>query len=205
MLRDPGLAYGVAMATPLAPASLTEAVPLPGGVLIRPAAESDAEALAAAFRHSRDHLRPWEPRRPDSFFTAEGQRARLREQAVEQRAGRVAAWLLTDGEAVVGGLTLSGIVRGPFRNAHLGYWIAAGHLGRGLATTAVRAACQAADGELDLHRLQAGTLVHNTRSQRVLAKSGFEQFGRAERYLHIDGAWRDHLLFHRVLNDRHPA
>ncbi len=69
----------------------------------------------------------------------------------------------------------------------------------------MHAACQTADGELGLHRLQVGTLVHNMRSQRVLAKSGFEQFGRADRYLHIDGAWQDHLLLHRILNDRHPA
>ncbi|MFE6780506.1 GNAT family N-acetyltransferase [Streptomyces sp. NPDC057702] len=192
------------VATPT-PASLTGATPLVDGLLIRPAAESDAAALAAAYRASREHLRPWEPRRTEDFFTTEGQRARLREQAAERRAGRVAAWVLVDGDEIAGAATLSGIVRGPFQSASLGYWIAAGHVGRGLATATARAVCQIADRDLGLHRVQAGTLTHNVRSQRVLAKCGFVRFGTAERYLHIDGAWQDHVLFQRLLNDRHPA
>lgn len=193
------------MVTTPVSASLTDAVPLVDDVLVRPATEADAEALAAAYRRSREHLRPWEPRRPESFFTTEGQLARLHEQAAEQRAGRVAAWLLVVGAEIAGGVTLSGIVRGPFLSAHLGYWMAADQTGRGLATAAVRAVCRAADRELGLHRVQAATLLHNVRSQRVLAKCGFEAIGTADRYLHIDGAWQDHRLFHRVLHDRPPA
>lgn len=44
-------------------------------------------------------------------------------------------------------------------------------------------------------------MVDNAASQRVLAKCGFEEFGLAPRYLHIDGEWRDHRLFQRVLHD----
>ena len=47
-------------------------------------------------------------------------------------------------------------------------------------------------GDLRLHRVQAGTLVDNLRSQRVLTKSGFVRFGLAEGYLKIAGRWRDH-------------
>jgi ribosomal-protein-alanine N-acetyltransferase len=53
-------------------------------------------------------------------------------------------------------------------------------------------------GELGLHRLEAGTLVDNAASRRVLEKNGFEHIGLARRYLHIGGDWRDHLLFQRV-------
>lgn len=120
-------------------------------------------------------------------------------------------WVLVrqaDGSAaepdIVGAVTLSGIVLGPFRSATVGYWIDAGQVGRGLASAAVRAVCATADAELGLHRLQAGLLVDNIASQRVLAKCGFVPFGTAENYLHIDGAWRDHRLFQKILNDRRP-
>jgi ribosomal-protein-alanine N-acetyltransferase len=53
-------------------------------------------------------------------------------------------------------------------------------------------------GTAGLHRLQAATLVDNHGSQRVLEKNGFEQIGLAPRYLHISGAWRDHILFQRT-------
>lgn len=53
--------------------------------------------------------------------------------------------------------------------------------------------------------MEAGTLVDNLASQRVLTKAGFERFGLAPRYLHIDGAWRDHRLFQRLLHDQPPG
>ena len=55
-------------------------------------------------------------------------------------------------------------------------------------------------GEAGLHRLEAGTLVDNVASQRVLEKNVFERFGLARRYLLIAGEWRDHVLFERVAN-----
>ena len=53
-------------------------------------------------------------------------------------------------------------------------------------------------GEFALHRLEAGTLVDNFASQRVLEKNGFERIGLARNYLLIAGEWRDHVLFERV-------
>jgi len=53
-----------------------------------------------------------------------------------------------------------------------------------------------------LHRVEAGTLLHNTASQRVLERCGFEYYGTAPRYLFIRGAWRDHRLYQRILHDK---
>ena len=50
-------------------------------------------------------------------------------------------------------------------------------------------------GELGLHRLDAATLLHNTPSQRVLARNGFRPFAVAESYIKIAGRWQDHILF----------
>ncbi|MDT0267927.1 GNAT family N-acetyltransferase [Streptomyces sp. DSM 44915] len=169
---------------------------------MRPLVVSDAEALAAAYLRNREHLAPWEPDRPAESLTAEGQRVRIEEQVRLREAGRTLPWVLTADERIVGTATLSNIVLGPFRSAHLGYWIDGGHTGRGLATLAARYACRVADEEVGLHRVEAGTLPHNVGSQRVLAKAGFERIGLAPRYLHINGAWRDHVLFQRVLHDR---
>ena len=49
--------------------------------------------------------------------------------------------------------------------------------GRGLATAAVRDMIRVAFDELGLHRIQAGTLLHNIGSQRVLERNGFVRFG----------------------------
>lgn len=80
----------------------------------------------------------------------------------------------------------------------MGYWIDRRRNGRGLGSRAVGEIVEHAFGPLGLHRLEAGTLVDNLASQRVLVKNGFEQIGLARDYLHINGAWRDHLLFQRT-------
>ncbi|WP_277210869.1 GNAT family N-acetyltransferase [Isoptericola croceus] len=106
-----------------------------------------------------------------------------------------------DGE-VVGRVNVNDIVGGVFQNGHLGYWIDGALAGRGIMTAAVRATVDLARSDLGLHRLQAATLVHNTASQRVLERAGFEKIGMAPQYLRIAGEWRDHLLFQRILHGR---
>lgn len=183
---------------------ITESVRITPDVVMRPATPDDAHGLARARLRSRAHLEPWEPTRPEDYFTPRAQAARLRGQLEECRAGRAAPWVLDREGDIVGSLTLSEITLGPFRSGRLGYWIDVDHIGHGLATAAVTRACAAADTELGLHRIEAGTLLDNVPSQRVLAKCGFEEFGVAPEYLHINGAWRDHRLFQRILNGRTP-
>ncbi|SFP87133.1 Acetyltransferase (GNAT) domain-containing protein [Geodermatophilus dictyosporus] len=67
--------------------------------------------------------------------------------------------------------------------------------GRGHASAAVGRMVRTAFEELGLHRVEAGTLVHNAGSQRVLARNGFTRYGLAPSYLRIAGRWQDHELF----------
>ena len=92
-------------------------------------------------------------------------------------------------------MSLSNVVRASFQSANVGYWVDRRRNGRGLATAAVAGVVERAFGELGLHRLEAGTLVDNAASRRVLEKNGFEEIGTARGYLHIGGEWRDHMLF----------
>ena len=68
----------------------------------------------------------------------------------------------------------------------------------GLATAAVHDIIRVAFEELGLHRIQAGTLLHNVRSQRVLERTGFVRYGVAPAYLKIAGEWQDHALYQVV-------
>lgn len=68
-------------------------------------------------------------------------------------------------------------------------------------TAAVGWVCHVAADGLGLHRIQAGTLVANVASQKVLKRCSFTMIGLAPTYLRIDGRWQDHLLFQRILHD----
>jgi ribosomal-protein-alanine N-acetyltransferase len=158
---------------------------------------SDAADLAALLTANREHLAPYEPDRPADYFTEAGQRRVIED--LERRTDSLAHVIVEDGR-IAGRVTLSTIVRGPFQSAALGYWVDGRSTGRGLATAAVRAIVRIAFDDLGLHRIDAGTLVDNLGSQRVLAKNGFQRYGLAPRYLKIAGDWRDHTLF-QLLNE----
>jgi len=170
------------------------------GVRVRVLRVSDAGAMAAAYRRNREHLAPWEPLRDEAFFTVAGQRNSISAKLAQYRAGSDVPWVLLDQGLVVGVMTLSGIVRGPFLSANLGYWVDEENNGRGIASAAVAYAVGAARTELGLHRVQAATLPHNTASQKVLQRAGFQPIGLAPEYLQIAGTWQDHTLFQLILH-----
>jgi len=162
--------------------------------VIRPLRPEDGEELAALYLANRDFLAPFEPTRPPEFFTADGQRERLQRQL----DGETHPFAILDDGAIAGTINLFNIVRESLQSGVIGYWVGHARNGRGLATGAVGEILSYAFGELDLHRIEAATLVHNIPSQRVLEKNGFERIGLARRFLRIDDDWRDFLLFQRL-------
>ncbi len=161
---------------------------------IRPVRPEDAEELAALYAANREFLAPFEPERPPEFFTLEGQLERLE----RQRASETYAFAILDGDAIAGTINVFNIQRDALQGCTIGYWIDRARNGRGLATAAVEDVVAHAFDELELHRVEAATLVDNLASQRVLEKAGFERIGIARRFLRINGEWRDFVLFQRV-------
>jgi ribosomal-protein-alanine N-acetyltransferase len=152
---------------------------------------------------NRAFMAPVEPERPDDFYTVEGVRESLAKALADAKADRYYGYAILDEDGdVAGRLALAGVARGPLQSAVVGYWVDRERNGRGLATRAVAEVMDVAFGELHLHRLEAGTLVDNVASQRVLEKNGFARIGIAPRYLHVAGEWRDHVLFQRLADDR---
>ncbi|GIF03004.1 GNAT family N-acetyltransferase [Actinoplanes siamensis] len=164
-------------------------------VTVRALTLDDVPAMTGILAANREYLEPWQPIREESFYTVEGQRRIISE--VLRAGSSLPHVILVDG-APAGQINLNNIVRGPFQSSSLGYWVAEEHAGRGVATSAVAETLRRAFTEYDLHRVEAGTLPHNRRSQRVLIKNGFEKFGMAPRYLRIAGEWQDHHLFQIV-------
>ena len=116
----------------------------------------------------------------------------LRQQA---RDGRAMPFMICYEGRVVGQLTVAGITWGSARWAQVGYWIAQSHAGRGLTTLAVAMVVDHCFGPVGLHRIEIAIRPENAASLRVVEKLGFERIGLSPAYLHIDGDWRDHVLF----------
>lgn len=165
---------------------------------IRPFARDDLPALVALRADNREFMEPFEADRPDAFY---GRGAQAREIALDGEAwtaGTGYAFAIldrTDADRVIGRVALSNVVRGPWQNATLGYWVDQHSGSRGHATAAVRLTCAFAFEHAGLHRVQPAIMPHNRRSARVVEKAGFRLEGRALRYLRIAGVWEDHDLY----------
>jgi len=150
---------------------------------------------------NREFLQPFEPIRPDSFFTLQGQRLAIAKGIADSEldAAYIFGIFLSEpdeaDERLIGRVALTNVVRGPAQSADIGYFIDARWQGRGYMTAAVKQVVSYAFREAGLHRVQAGIMPRNTASIRVAEKSGFRLEGLAKSYIYINGVWEDHLIY----------
>lgn len=121
--------------------------------------------------------------------------AMVRQMRNEARAGRQLPFVVEYDGSFVGQVTVSNIVRGSAQFASIGYWIDQAYAGRGITPRAVAMVIDHCFGLVGLHRIEVAIRPENLSSLRVVQKLGIKEVGFAPRFLHIDGAWRDHRLF----------
>jgi ribosomal-protein-alanine N-acetyltransferase len=178
-------------------------------VVLRAPRATDVPEARRLLRRNAEHLRPWSPVPPageDPSSLTEISKAILRQRR-EWKRGDSFIFYVTDrrsDDKIIGRVALTGITRGAFQNAYLGYFIDAEQQRRGLMTEAVVLATGFAFRDALLHRVQAAVMPNNDASLRVLEKVGFRREGVAERYLQIAGRWETHVLF-AVTTEEWPA
>ncbi|ORA77947.1 GNAT family N-acetyltransferase [Mycolicibacter kumamotonensis] len=171
---------------------------VPAGVLrLRPVRMRDGVAWSRIRLADRAHLEPWEPSVEADWATRHSSAAwppvcsSLRTEA---RYGRMLPFVIELDGRFCGQLTVGNIAHGALRSAWIGYWVSSSVAGGGVATAAVALGLDHCFGPVGLHRVEATVRPENGASRAVLAKVGFRQEGLLQRYLDVDGAWRDHIL-----------
>jgi ribosomal-protein-alanine N-acetyltransferase len=104
-------------------------------------------------------------------------------------------FVIVYGGRLAGQLNASNVVHGALRSCSVGYWIDGALAGRGVVPTALALAIDHCFAAAGLHRVEVNIRPENAASLRVVEKLGLRQEGFYERFLDIDGAWRDHLAF----------
>lgn len=152
---------------------------------------------------SRHHLVPYEPAWSDDELTPAAYRRRLKRYRLDKRRGTGVAFFVVRASdaALLGGVTLTNIRRGVTQSASIGYWIGLPFVRRGYASEAVAAALSFAFNDIGLNRVEAACMPSNGASIAVLDRCGFSREGLARRYLKINTAFEDHLLFAKLKDD----
>jgi len=168
-----------------------------GTVRLRPVRMRDAAQWSKTRLADRAQLERWEPTtdvdwvRRQTISSWPSVCSGLRAEA---RKGRMLPFAIELDDEFCGQLTVGNVTHGALRSAWIGYWVASAAAGRGVATGALALGVDHCFGPVRLHRVEATVRPENVASRRVLAKVGFREEGLLQRYLDVDGGWRDHLL-----------
>lgn len=171
-------------------------------VRLRPLRQRDEFAWERIRRRAGDWFTPWDSTRPPGAIEPSPTFAQLVAQLRRRaRRGQALPWAVEYVPAgarravFVGQVTVSGITHGSACWAQVGYWIDPKFAGRGIIPTAVAMAVDYCFDVLGLHRIEIAIRPENANSLAVVRKLGFRYEGRRERYMHVDGDWRDHDVF----------
>ena len=171
-------------------------------VTLSPMRRRDQATWERVRRRNTAWLKPWEATLPPgSSLGPTSYAALVRSLSRQARDDRMLPWLVFYAEQpglapeLAGQLTVSGIVGGSASWGQIGYWVDQRLAGRGIIPTAVALAVDYCFSVMRLHRIEIAIRPENAASLRVVEKLGFRPEGVRPRYLHIDGDWRDHLVF----------
>lgn len=172
------------------------------GVRLRPLTTGDAAAWREVRGRNADWLQRWDATAPPGADTRPRTFASMvRAMRKAANAGTQMPFAVEVDGAFVGQISVNNIVRGSAQFASIGYWIDERVANRGITTRGVALVIDYCFGVAGLHRLEVAIRPENAASLRVVDKLGLEFIGLAPRYLHIDGQWRDHLLFYVTKED----
>lgn len=137
------------------------------------------------------------PTRSETFFTFDGKKRFIESQiqAHKENLGH-SFCMFNHQDELIGWVSLFEVLDVPNINScFLGYRIDEAYQGKGYMSEAVKLICDYAFKTLKLHRIEAGVMVNNFGSQKVLEKNGFIQEGLNRKNVQIDGVWEDHYIY----------
>lgn len=161
--------------------------------------EDSEKSLEYCIRNKK-HLKPFEPPRDEDYFTLQGQMENLIQSYKSYLNGREVSFGIFKNNNLIGKIRISNIVLGVFKSCTVGYSMDELEQGKGYMKEALKLVIRYAFEVLELHRIEAAALLDNKRSQCVLKSCGFKELGINEKYLFINGEWKDHIVFYKTYN-----
>jgi ribosomal-protein-alanine N-acetyltransferase len=165
-------------------------------IALRPLGFRDRRAWLKIRDNNKNWFKEWEATipgesnlSPASFYQVV---KNLRDEA---RSLRALPFVITVDGSLAGQVTVANINYGSTRSAYIGYWIGEEFAGRGYTPLAVAMAIDHCFKSLKLHRIEIAIRPENIKSLRVVEKLGLRSEGTRPKFLHINGEWRDHLIF----------
>lgn len=178
-------------------------------LVLRPIEPNDLGQWLRYCDESEESFRPYFPT-PDSLDPLLRFDLAVQKTLVGLQTGSAARFLAFDaGDGrIVGQVALNMIVRGVMESCMMGWAVHPAWQRRGIGVEMCRRAIAFAfapsGGQgpgLGLHRVGCSIMPRNVASLRLAARLGFRQEGLSRKYLRINGAWEDHVMFSQLAEE----
>jgi len=165
-----------------------------GEVTVRPLQLRDWRDLESILMSERAWLEPWEATVPGGSRLLDV-KGMVRSLLRQHRDGSAVAAVIVVDSKIVGQVNAANILYGSVSSGSIGYWISKKYAGRSITPTAVALLSDYMFNQMRLHRVEIAIRPENEASLRIVEKLGFRFEGVKQRYIHINGDWRDHKMF----------
>jgi len=162
-------------------------------LVLRPWAESDADALATAITDSIEHLRPFLPWIAHEPLSLTDRRAMIAGWATDVQNGGDQIFGAFIGTRIVGGCGLHH--RLGAGGLEIGYWVHKDHVRRGIATAMARALTEAAFADPEIERVEIHHDAANVASGGVPKGLGYRLVSTEPRPIAAPGETGVHLIW----------
>ncbi len=149
--------------------------PIGDGASLAPLTLEDVDELFALVDSNRDHLRPWMPWL--GVTTAPGDVRTFVQSTIDQRSRNDGYQCAIRQDCSIVGVIGHHRIDWTNKLTSLGYWLSAGHQGRGIMTRACTALIDFAFEDLELNRVEICAAVGNAKSTAVIERLGLVDEG----------------------------
>ncbi|MCR5667333.1 MAG: GNAT family N-acetyltransferase [Eubacterium sp.] len=167
-------------------------------LIIKVLDESYATQVLRFLHNNRDIFEPYEPLRPQNFYTINYQKTMLRTEfnlATKQAFVRFWIFAKSNPNQIIGTASFHNIRKSSFMSFEIGYKFDKFYQKQGYATEAITFLCDMAFYDMKFHRIEAYVLPENTDSRNLLDRVGFTNEGLCFSCAKIGGEWRDNIRY----------
>lgn len=160
--------------------------------------DTAANEVLTFYLDNRDIFEPFEPDRPQNFYTIGHQKTLLHCEynlAIKQSTVRFWVFEKSMPQKIIGTVSLQDIRRGLYQSCMMGYKFDKKIWRQGYAKESITKCIRIAFEEMKLHRIEAHTLPENIPSRKLLEGLGFAWEGTKRQSVKLHGIWRDHEVY----------
>jgi ribosomal-protein-alanine N-acetyltransferase len=160
-----------------------------------------AEQVLDFYINNTDIFEPYEPTRPENFYTKSYQKSLLSfEYSAMTKRQSIRFWVFKkeDPDKIIGTVSFSNIQPFIYSSCNIGYKFDKQYHHQGFALEAITRLIEIIFQDFKLHRIQAYIMPSNIASKNLIVRAGFTLEGVALKNICIRDVWEDHEQYSLV-------